>query len=101
MIIWLKILLRWRENISSVTLDYGDIDEDYYCVIEGWFEHAGMFVQECRNAKMDVEELNDRLLSVMESTGDIGWGVSRYSFRNGIPIFGIINIELELQEITF
>lgn len=42
--------------------------------MEEWFEYAAQFVQTCRNAKMDVEDLNERLLIVLESTNSIGWG---------------------------
>ena len=63
------IMLSYVEAGVDCTNEYGDIDEGFYCSMEGMYEDALSYM-----SKEDlIEKFKDRLWSVVDNTSDTGW----------------------------
>lgn len=68
----LELMVFFVECGNRFTLDYGDIDEDFYLALEGMYANA---IENLLT--MDEETLSNyipRLEEIMESSDGIGWG---------------------------
>lgn len=68
----IDLMLFFVECGSQFTLDYGDIDEDFYAVLEDVFDEA-LGLMKNSNSTI-VERYRERINSIIEDTRDIGWG---------------------------
>ena len=61
------------ETGNDITMEYGDIDENYYCSMENLFEASCKLVKDLpQNDGRD--DLQERLHDLVEITSGIGWG---------------------------
>ena len=69
-----KLLITYVYEANQFTLEYGDIDEEYYESVEESFQkavdHLLLMEQQGEPIASHVEELEE----IVDSTSDIGWG---------------------------
>ena len=69
-----RLLITYVYEANEFTLEYGDIDEDYYESVEGCFQeavdHLLLMEQQGEPIASYVKELEE----IVDSTSDIGWG---------------------------
>jgi hypothetical protein len=61
------------EQAHSITMEFGDIDEDYYHSVGEWYERACELVRDLKSCK-ERDELINRLKAIRDSGEVIGWG---------------------------
>jgi len=61
------------ETGNDITMEYGDIDENYYCSMENLFEASCKLVKNLP-LNEDRDDLQERLHDLVEITSGIGWG---------------------------
>lgn len=68
----IDLMLFFVECGTQFTLDYGDIDEDFYNLLEDVFEDTLILI---KNSDTTIlERYQGRIYSITQETGDIGWG---------------------------
>jgi hypothetical protein len=78
---------------QQITLEYGDIDEDYYISLEDWFEKAVNMVREYGLTEKFEESLKERV----EAVTGMGWG----HYDHLADVFCSIYPDVELSEVNF
>ncbi|HCE41970.1 MAG TPA: hypothetical protein DET40_00285 [Lentisphaeria bacterium] len=68
-----ELLVLTVELANQITLDYGDIDEEYYDQVEDWYLTAAKQLLSLNKQAIDVKPMVKRLQKVFESTDGIGW----------------------------
>ena len=68
-----ELLVLTVEMANQITLDYGDIDEEYYDQVEDWYLTAAKQIVSLHKQGIDVKPMVKRLQKVFESTDGIGW----------------------------
>ena len=58
---------------NDITMEYGDIDENYYNAMENLFEASCKLVT-AMDAGEERDELQERLNEIVDDTDGIGWG---------------------------
>jgi hypothetical protein len=61
-----------RECGNNLTVEFGDIDERFYCSMESMFEKALQAL--VKSDKGTIEEYLPRLQTIVEKAQNIGWG---------------------------
>jgi hypothetical protein len=83
----LELMVHYLETGNQFTVDFGDIDEQFYSSLESMFERT---LTELRKQSTDVQEKYvSRLEEVVSSARNIGWGYFDYIS----DIFGEYEIE--------
>jgi len=68
----IDLMLFFVECGSQFTIDYGDIDEDFYTVLEDVFEEVLVLI---KKSNIEIfERYRERLYCIAEETREIGWG---------------------------
>ena len=78
---------------QQITLDFGDIDEDYYICLENWFDRALNFTREYGLAEKFQQPLKDRV----EAVTGMGWG----HYDHLADEFCSLYPDVELSEVNF
>ena len=68
----IDLMLFFVECGSQFTLDYGDMDEDFYEVLEEVFEQALFLIK--KDSSIIFELYKDRMVNLVEQNSHIGWG---------------------------
>ena len=69
-----ELMVYYMEVANQFTLDYGDIDEDYYDTAVGWFEKTARYVKALKKKDAKAADFIERLRNTVDSTEGIGWG---------------------------
>ncbi len=67
-----ELMFFFVERGNDFTLDFGDIDEDFYDALNGMYERAIKKVLSLPEDQRGI--FQDRLKEIMTSSSDIGWG---------------------------
>jgi hypothetical protein len=67
------LMIFYVECGSQFTLDYGDMDEDFYCALEDIFEEILNLIKEDAGHNL-LDIYKDRLLKIAQVTDGMGWG---------------------------
>ena len=71
------LLVYYVEQGVACTIQYGDTDARFYSSLESAFEEAVVLVREIGDAEV-VEDLLQRMESIVRDTRSIGWGFHDY-----------------------
>jgi len=69
-----ELLVYTIEQAHAITMEFGAIDEDYYCHIEEWYEKAAKSIVIISEKNGDIIDFIERLREVYHSADCIGWG---------------------------
>jgi len=69
-----ELLVLYVKEANDYTLEYGDIDEAYYEVMEESFQKAVDQLLSMREKQKNIDRFVEALRGVVRSTSGIGWG---------------------------
>jgi hypothetical protein len=69
-----KLLVYAVKRGNQLTLDLGDLDEEYYDEMLELFQQAIKSTAQLKRKGLDISELVETLRKVVASTKDVGWG---------------------------
>lgn len=69
-----KLLVYAVQKGNRLTLDLGDLDEEYYTDMLELFEEAVKSVSQLKKSGHEVFDLVEKLRNIVVSTKDVGWG---------------------------
>ena len=82
-----ELMLFYVECGVNFTLEFGDIDEAFYCSVESVFSDGMKMLDRCEQDVID--KLLPRFEGAVHSTADVGWGFYdglRYTFEVHFPM---------------
>lgn len=68
----IDLMLFYVECGSQLTIDYGDMDEDFYVALETIFEEVLKLIKEAGHSALSM--YGNRLRAIARETAELGWG---------------------------